>query len=352
MERTECIRLPYASWKLGVKRGTGHNAVQGTLGRLDVLERMKRLGRTPLGRTMFFAARIGWARVLARVQVESELGPPAPIFIIGCGRSGTTLLGKMFDAHPAVRYLYEPYHLWAAIEPATDFLQLFSHSEFHCLLDASAVTATAQHRFRRMMSTRSTFTLVEKNPINTLRIGYLNCLAPDAHFVHIVRDGVDVARSIERVAVVTWKMAFRPPQNSWWGVGNAKWTALQQDGRTVGYHPEALQQLTTDAQRGAYEWLVSMREVEAWRTSLGQRLIEVRYEDLTRDPIDTIRAVMGSLRLSCPNSWLERATAAVKPAKRNRGEPLTLPDSMCTDFNRIQASFGFEGRAMPNTLPR
>ena len=118
-----CLRLRSASSKLGMKIGIAHDAASGTLGKLDVLERMKPLGRTPLGRTMFFAARIGWARVLARVQMESELGRPAPIFIIGCGRSGTTLLGKMFDAHPAVRYLYEPYHLWAAIEPATDFLQ-------------------------------------------------------------------------------------------------------------------------------------------------------------------------------------------------------------------------------------
>ena len=88
---------------------------------------------------------------------------------------------------------------------------------------------------------------------------------------------------------------------------------------------------------------MSLREVEAWRTSLGQRLIELRYEDLTRDPVDTLRAVMSRLRLSCENSWLQRATAGVNPAKRNSGEPLVLPDSMRTDFNRIQASFGFKG---------
>jgi hypothetical protein len=56
-------------------------------------------------------------------------------------------------------------------------------------------------------------------------------------------------------------LALRAPLNNWWGVGDVKWTVLQQDGRAVGYYPDEVHQLTTDAQRGANEWLMSLREV-------------------------------------------------------------------------------------------
>lgn len=303
----------------------------------------------PLARTPFYAVRAAQARIRAGVRLTSTTDVSAPIFIIGCDRSGTTLLGELFAAHPAVSYLCEPYHLWAAIEPATDFLQLYSRGEHHCLLDANSFTATARRRFRRLMSTRPGFTLVEKSPINALRIGYLDAVAPDARFVHIVRDGVEVARSIERMAAVTRRMAFRPPLNEWWGVGDAKWTALERDGRAVGYYQDEVYQLTTDAQRGAYEWLLSLHEVEAWRACLGSRFFELRYQDLIDNPRETLQGLMDSLGLPCLDWWLEQATARVTPANSWQGEPLALPNQMRTDFNNLQASFELKGRAIAET---
>ena len=147
-----------------------------------------------------------------------RLNGRAPIFIIGCGRSGTTLLGELLAGHPEFSYRYEPYHLWAAVDPITDFLHLYSRGEYHCLLDASSVTPTARLRFRRLISAPSGLTLVEKSPHNALRIGYLDALVPGARFIHIVRDGIDAARSIEKVARVNRRMAFRPSLNEWWGV--------------------------------------------------------------------------------------------------------------------------------------
>ena len=161
--------------------------------------------------------------------------------------------------HPAVRYLYEPYDLWAAIEPATDFVQLYTRGEHHCLLDASSVTDLAQRRFNHLMLPPSGLTLVEKSPINALRIGYLDAIAPEARFVHIVRDGVDVAHSIERLAAVTRRMAFRAPLNEWWGVGDAKWVALERDGREAGYYADELHWLT----RGCPTWRLRVVGIHA-----------------------------------------------------------------------------------------
>jgi CelD/BcsL family acetyltransferase involved in cellulose biosynthesis len=300
----------------------------------------------PLAWTPYYAALGTRARIIARVRLKSALDVRAPIFIIGCGRSGTSLLGKLFAAHPAFSYSDEPHDRWAATEPATDFLQLYSHGEHHCLLDASSVTATARRRFKRLMSASAGLTRVEKSSINALRIGYLNALAPEARFVHIVRDGVDVAHSIERIAAVTKKLPLRPPLNEWWGVGNVKWTTLERDGRAGGYYPDEVGLLTTDAQRGAYEWLLSLSEVQAWRACLGSRFCELRYQDLVDNPSETLRAVMDSLHLPCPDGWMEQAAALVIPASRRHGETITLPGQMCADFNSLQAGFQFSGRAI------
>jgi hypothetical protein len=301
----------------------------------------------PLARTVFYTLRSATPRIRARMPVANPPDGQSPIFIIGCGRSGTTLLGELFEKHPDISYRYEPNNLWAAVDPITDFLQLYSHGEGRCLLDASSVTPGAQLRFRRLMSAPTGLTLAEKSPVNALRIDYLESLAPDARYVHIVRDGVDVARSIEKLAKVTRKMAFRPPLNDWWGVGDAKWDILKLDGQRAGYYPEEALQLTTDAQRGAYEWLFSLREIEARCARLGSRFVEFRYQDLTEYPRETLQTTMKALGLDCPSSWLDEAAAEVSPPRGGKhGKPLVLPPEMCSDFNMLQEKFEFSGRAL------
>jgi hypothetical protein len=301
----------------------------------------------PLARTAYFAARSIKAQVLATARVGGAGPVREPIFIIGCGRSGTTLLGRLFGDHPAVRYLNEPFDFWAAVDPVTDLLQLYRRGAYASLLDASFVTHDAQRRFQRLMAPPRGLTLVEKSPINAVRIGYLDALAPDARFVHIVRDGVDVVRSIEKMAAITSKMAFRAPLNDWWGMDGAKWSALERDGRAAGYYPGEVATLATDAQRGAYEWLLSLHQIDAWRDRLGSRLIEFRYEDLTNDPRGTLKETVSSLGLQCPDTWLERAESRVRPARNWLGKPLPLPGQMCADFNLFQERFDFRGRAIP-----
>ena len=228
---------------------------------------------------------------------------------------------------------------------ATDFVQLYTRGEHHCFLGASSVTDLAQQRFNHLMSPPPGLTLVEKSPINALRISYLDAIASEARFVHIVRDGVDVAHSIERLAAVTRKMAFRAPLNEWWGVGDAKWVALEKDGREAGYYSDELHRLTRDVQRGAYEWLVSMHEVERWRVGLGARFVELRYQDLIAHPRETLEGLVDSVRLSCPQWWLDQAAGKVNRARNPHEGHLALPRQMCARFNEFQASFGFTGRA-------
>jgi hypothetical protein len=148
------------------------------------------------------------------------------------------------------------------------------------------------------------------------------------------------------MAAANRRLAFRPPLNNWWGVGDTKWAALAQDGIAASYYPGEVSQLATDAQRGAYEWLLSVREVNAWRARLGTRLIELRLDDLVNDPGRTAKSVIDGLGLSlATEEWLDQAIRRVHPVTNDYDTELTLPDQMLADFNRLQESYDFKGRA-------
>lgn len=131
-----------------------------SLSRPLVQERLRPLARTP-----FYAARGVKARIL-RVWLKPARHTRAPSFVVSCGRSGTTLLGELVAAHPEVRYLHEPCHSRAAVDPTTDFVQLHTRGEHHCLLDGSSVTATAGGRFSRLMTEPPGFTHAVASSLN------------------------------------------------------------------------------------------------------------------------------------------------------------------------------------------
>ena len=72
------------------------------------------------------------------------------------------------------------------------FFNSSSSGSYHCFLDGNSVTDSTRRRFDRLFVSRTDHILVEKSPINALRIGFLEALTPEARFIHIVRDGVDV----------------------------------------------------------------------------------------------------------------------------------------------------------------
>lgn len=123
-----------------------------------------------------------------------------PIFILGSPRSGTSVFSRYFGQHP----------------------ELANWSEGHCLFDPMYMNRRAEHRwteeqaswygsrrlhsniywFMRYMRWRQRLPIkrfTNKLPRNTLRVPWLLKVFPDAHFVHIIRDGRAVIRSMVRV---------------------------------------------------------------------------------------------------------------------------------------------------------
>lgn len=319
------------------------------MGAIDLLK--------PLARTAKLRVLKRRADRLAKVPVAAERGEspdlPPPAFIFACGRSGTTILGKLFGCHPEVTYLREPYHIWAAIDPALDITNLHVRTPPRLWWDVNDATDTIRTRFARLIlgerERSGRPVLIEKTPHNIYRIGLLEALTSGAAlFIHIVRDGLDVARSIDRLASnQPYRMAGRADYNQWWGSNDLKWRRLEAEGPGRGHFTEGeVAQLTSNAQRGAYEWLTSLGEADRWRPVLGERLVEVTYRQLTSQPREAIVSLATHVGASTPQAWLEQATAMLSPERRNTGGELRLPGPMAERFNHYQERFGYENRAV------
>lgn len=209
------------------------------------------------------------------------VAPSAPLhvgLVLGCARSGTSILGELIAAHERVRYLYEAHEIWELGGSGPDG----SHR-----LDAAAATPEVVARVRARFAEEAArgdaeraaagadvaaepTVVVEKCPRNALRVPYLRVLLPEARLIHIVRDGRDVACSL------------RP------GIGGKEWNHLKPpDWRRLAGLPWH--------ERCARVWGETVELAERELEGTGRLL--VRYEDLLRDPAREAARVLEHLGL-------------------------------------------------------
>jgi hypothetical protein len=137
------------------------------------------------------------ARDIACWKDASE--PPAaesPIFIVGFPRSGTTLLELVLDAHPQLKSIDEQPFLQNALD---DMLseEVRYPGELAALTQAQlerirrAYWAKAARRVERAPGQR----LIDKNPLNVLRLPVIKRLFPNAKVIFAIRHPCDVILS-------------------------------------------------------------------------------------------------------------------------------------------------------------
>lgn len=114
------------------------------------------------------------------------------VFVIGAGRSGTTLLADLLGMHPAYLKIAEKRYLW----------MYGAYWRAHDLRTVADVTpATRAHIsgfLAESLARSSAHCIIEKTPSNCFRVPFISALFPRARFIHIVRDGRAVAYSSVR----------------------------------------------------------------------------------------------------------------------------------------------------------
>lgn len=212
------------------------------------------------------------------------------VFVVGCPRSGTTLLQSFLAAHPSLVSFPETHLLYrvrppggaasprAAGDPKAELTRvaaLVDHPGAPPAIDppgslagtVAAFVAMADAAARRAGAAG----WVEKTPANLYAIDVVERFLPDARLVHIIRDGPSVVASLQRTAP-GWGGSFTPEQ------------AVEQ-------------------------WLECVAITDRHRGRPGHAV--VGFPSLVGDPEATLRPLLGWLGLPwCPDVVERRAEAA------------------------------------------
>jgi len=176
--------------------------------------------------------------------------------------------------------------------------------------------------------------VIEKTVGNALRVATVAAVFPDARYIHLVRDGVDVAESARRqwsarpdIRYLLEKAKHFPlrmvPR---YGAKYVRSLATRgfHDGRASTWGPR-YPRMDEDLRREALlvvcarQWLHSVRSARADFARLGLPVVEVRYEELTSSPHVELSRVAQDSGLPLLPEGLEQASREITDARRGIG---------------------------------
>jgi hypothetical protein len=258
-----------------------------------------------------------------------------PVFIVGMGRSGTTLLGRILAAHPSVGFLNEPKAIWHVIRDDEDIIGSYAQPHTGRLylneVDANEEVIRRGHAlFSWYLLASHSSRLVDKYPELVFRHAFVRNIFADARFVVAVRSPWSTLKS-----VAEWSQTNASHNADWWGVRDQKWHILWQQG--VLQRPDNADLLGLDLGeeadhyvRAAVEWVVTMREAISL-ASVDPVSRVVRYDELVMRPREVVRDTLEFCELD-PSSRTEDYAERIVAGRGGAGDRGTssahLPDSL------------------------
>jgi len=254
---------------------------------------------------------------------DPERAGKQPIFIVGSGRSGNTLLRSMLVAGGEISIPPESYVLpkiirkfattrFASWDKVVDLVcdSFIRNAEFHVWdfdIAPARQAALGLHPSARSLAAvidlvyatyaRATYGRTlwgDKTPINSYYIPLISRVFPRAHFIHILRD--------PRASVASYVKAGLPATTSF----------------------------ADPYKAAAYRWKSAVRAIERLRGWLGPgQYHRVYYEDLVRNPDTTLRSLCATLPVFFEDRMLtfDRSFDSLKDARHynhleNVGKPV------------------------------
>lgn len=220
------------------------------------------------------------------------------VIIIGAPRSGTNLLRDMLVALPGVG-------TW----PCDEINYIWRHGNLRYPSDDFApdmatpkVQAYIVEQFNKLATAYDLDTVIEKTCANSLRVGFVDKVLPEAKYVFIVRDGMDaVGSAMQRwtasldIPYILQKAKYVPltdlPYYALRYLFHRMYRLISREKRLALWGPsmdnigELLERYSLK-EVCALQWKACVDQAEHDFTGISpEKIIKIKYEEFVRDPV-------------------------------------------------------------------
>lgn len=273
-----------------------------------------------------------------------------PVIIIGAARSGTKILRDALCFLPSAGTwpCDEINNIWRHGNALT------SHDELQRRHARPRVQRYVRDQFARRGAAGPHRLVVEKTCANSLRVGFVDEVFPEARFVHLVRDGRDAAASAmrrwrgdyslgENRDYISAKLRYVPPVDLPIYVTrlarNAVHRRFSRHHRAAHWGPRlhdlsALLRECSLEEVCAHQWRRCVDRSEEELAELpADRVFQLRYEDFVVQPRSHLQKVAEFLDDPVDEEVATRATAEVSDAQVGQARQALEPDQ----YARVEA---------------
>lgn len=195
----------------------------------------------------------------------------SPLFIVGCVRSGTTLVRDLLRRQPDI-ICPEETHYFRYGEPFRTSASLNTHLKSAILKKHREIDGIPEAEFEKMIELAQTrgellqlhvnymakargmtsFRWFDKTPQNVYGVALINEEFPEARFLHLVRNPLNVVASLKLGKIIK----------------------------------------VSDIHGACNYWLEAVAIMHRFKPVLGDLLLEMRYEDITGSPVKSMRKML------------------------------------------------------------
>lgn len=254
------------------------------------------------------------------------------LIIIGAPRSGTNMLRDVLTSIPG-------WETWSCDE--INYIWRHGnarvpHDEFTSEHAGHLAKKYIRKKFDSMAKETSARVLVEKTCANSLRVPFVNAVIPDAKYIFIIRDGLDVVGSAKLrwsapldIAYLLDKIRYVPltdiPFYGFRYLANRIYRVFSGNNRLAFWGPqlidmqEILQKYTLE-EVCAIQWeRCVLSAINGFSQIPDNRIMQIRYEQFVKNPGEHIASIMKYIDDECDSSILSTAISKISDRSVGKG---------------------------------
>lgn len=280
------------------------------------------------------------------------------VIIIGAPRSGTNMLRDALAELPGVG-------TW----PCDEINYIWRHGNIRYPSDEftpEMVTPKVQdyicEQFNKLANARNLDTVIEKTCANSLRVGYIDRILPDAKYIFIVRDGMDVVGSaLQRwtasldIPYILRKARYVPPTDlPYYAIrylSHRLYRLASKEKRLALWGPvmadiDTLLKQYSLMEVCALQWKACVEKAEQDFAHISpERIVRVKYEAFVEDPVGGVAMLAKFLNKDVPDTVNDHLRNNIRPDSVGKGRK-ALGEDTITGLQPLVAStlehYGYE----------